>query len=340
MYSHIVDKEAVRAGLLLFKPIKLPQTFPGGGNSPFQSSGLQHFFSHQPAETGKIFPQHDYQTPVSQETIGHPNTFLRFRKTPTSTGGGYTSYQTPTYPTQQDTGYSSQAADYVPYPPNDGISSDSGERVSVTPNHHNNYRSQGYKTQESTVTSEGQEFGSHEGGGFSGQQQQQQQQQRQQSYPHENSYDQNDSASMSQEHGEQVAYTVIRSAENPARNPIRPNTATFTKSERFAGDFFLPTTPKYNNDRPVSSIKRSVPKGDDLVTVGSVEPASIVPSKYHSDSSRAAEEQDKLKQTVQRFFSLLQQQRCKYNYCYYYYSVTSTTSRHLSIFSLQSQFLA
>lgn len=297
MYSPTVDKESVRAGLLLFKPIKLPQTFPGGGSSPFQSSGLQHFFSHQPAEKGKIYPQHDYQMPLSQETVVHPNTFLRFQETPSSTGGGYTSYQTPTYPTQQDTGYSSQAADYVPYPPADGSSSDSGERVSASPNHNNNYLYQGYKTQDSTAT--GQEFGSHEGGGFSGQQ-------RQQSYPHENGYDQNGSASVSQEHGERATYTVSRNAEIPARNSVRPNTAIFTKSERFAGEFFLPTTPKYNNDRPMSSIKRSVPKGDDLVSVGSVEPASIVPSKNHNDLSRAAEEQDKLKQTVQRFFSLLQ----------------------------------
>lgn len=41
----------------------------------------------------------------------------------------------------------------------------------------------------------------------------------------------------------------------------------------------------------------------------------IVPLKYHDDSS--AEDQARLKQTVQRFFSMLQRKRCKYNeLCY------------------------
>ncbi|VVC30889.1 Hypothetical protein CINCED_3A011196 [Cinara cedri] len=294
-----LEKDTVRAGLLLFKPIKLPHGTTGGGSSAFQNSGLEHLFSQRPADVGKIFSLQNYKTAASQETINLPSPFPGFQGTPTQNGGGYSSYQAPTYVMQQNTGYPSQGADYPQFPPNSaGGTSDSGERVSAAPNQYNGYGFQGYKSQESTI---GQELGSQTGGGFSGHQLQ--------SYSQENGYDQNESASVSQEHDAQATYTVSRSAESP-RKPKPSNTgAAFTKSERFVADFFLPTTPKDNSDRHTYTKKRSVAKNGELATLESVEPASIVPLTYDSDTSRAAEEQAKLKQTVQRFFSILQQQR-------------------------------
>lgn len=289
----LVGKDTIRAGLLLFKPIKLPQTVPGGSRSvAFQNSGLEHLFIKRPSKAGTIIPQQHFKTPSSQDIADFPMPFPKFLNTPTTAGEEYSSYPLPTYVAQQNTGQQLHTlAAYQPFPPNgDDGSSDIGEQASVSPPAgHDNYGFLGYKSQESVA---GREDGSQETDVFSGNQQQ--------SYRQDSGYDQNDSASVSQERDSQATNTVDRNAEKS----IKPNTAAYTK--RFVSELFVTPTPKRDNDQPTSSIKRSVPKNDHQLTTpthGSVESSSI---KYDSNSSRVTDEQDALKQAIQRFLSLLQ----------------------------------
>lgn len=70
------------------------------------------------------------------------------------------------------------------------------------------------------------------------------------------------------------------------------------------------TTKDGGDDDRAYARKRNAPEFDDLATVvTSSTQDSLVPLKYHDDSS--AEDQSRLKQTVQRFFKMLQKQRCE-----------------------------
>lgn len=83
------------------------------------------------------------------------------------------------------------------------------------------------------------------------------------------------------------------------------------KSGLYASDYFMSTTKGYGSDEPSKySKKRSAPKVDNRSSTEAPSHGdSIVPLKYHDDMN--PENQAKLKQTVERFFSMLQKNPCK-----------------------------
>jgi len=105
--------------------------------------------------------------------------------------------------------------------------------------------------------------------------------------------DQRDLASGVDERMAQPSYKRASQVANPKRG-VSGSTGQSTAS----------ATADFGDADGVKTKKRSAPLPPSHVDV-------IVPLKYHDDS--ATEDQARLKQTVQRFFSMLQKQRCKYN---------------------------
>lgn len=107
----------------------------------------------------------------------------------------------------------------------------------------------------------------------------------------------------SNEHAEQPSYAYSHHSEMPEQMSLPTN------PERFSVDHSFPTTTKYSSDdHSAYARKRNAPKFDELVTVTSTED-SLVPLEYLNDSG--AKEQSRLKQTVERFFKMLQKQPCE-----------------------------
>jgi len=105
--------------------------------------------------------------------------------------------------------------------------------------------------------------------------------------------DQHDLASSVDERIAQPSYKRASQVINPKRG-VSGSTGPLTPS--IIADF--------NDGEEAKTKKRSAPLPPSHSDV-------IMPLKYHDDSM--AEDQARLKQTVQRFFSMLQKQRCKYN---------------------------
>lgn len=121
--------------------------------------------------------------------------------------------------------------------------------------------------------------------------------------------DQNHSASSPEEHVAQATYKhVVKRVEKPK---------SITESDDLASGFFAPTMSTYQDHEIPSGYtkKRSALKHDDHLSAATASSfgANIVPLKYNDDSTNP-EHQAKLKQTVQRFFSMLQKQRCESNH--------------------------
>jgi hypothetical protein len=309
-----VDKDGVRAGLVIFKPIKMPQSLPG---STAASQSIQQMLGQQSSQSNGIRPT---DTKTLQNT-GFQNPFPGFQGAQTSgsqgtqgngfQGGAQTSgnqgaysggYQLPQsggYQLPQAEGYSGYQNPGYQVPntqyrlPVTGGGSDSVEQIP----------SQGYQLQsfEFQQPANSQEF-NQQLTAFSGQQ-------LQPDFSQENNYgsDQHDSASTSEER---------------VSEPLRKATKSKQKAvDRFPGNFFLPTTVNYSGEdsgsgesdgfAAVRSKKRSVPKKDHSDIVPQSQD-SIVPLKYHDSSNE--EDQARLKHTVQRFFSMLQKQHCKYGH--------------------------
>lgn len=307
-----MDKDGVRAGLVIFKPIKMPQSLPG---NTVASQSIQQIFGQQPSQSNGIRPtdvktlqntglQNTYPVFQGSQTNGFQGTQTNgFQGTQGSgiqggvqTGGyqlthtgGYQSPQAEGYSAYQNPGYQAPNTQYRI--PATGGGSDSVEQIP----------SQGYQLQsfEFQQPANSQEF-NQQLTAFSGQQMQP-------GFSQENNYDsdQHDSASSSEER-------VVE----PVRKATRPKQKS---TDRFPGNFFLPTTARYSDEdsssgesdglAAVRSKKRSVSKKDDS-DIFPPSRDSIVPLKYHDSSNE--EDQARLKHTVQRFFSMLQKQRCEY----------------------------
>lgn len=147
---------------------------------------------------------------------------------------------------------------------------------------------------------------------FAGQQQQQQQQMSSLSYPHHeaNGYGGYDQSHYPSDHSEEHLARDTHAHVGRTDRPKPPMTETGDP----AAGFYLPAATSYEGRDASAGYakKRSAPKRDGDPTAAALSlGASIVPLKYNDESTNA-EDQAKLKQTVQRFFSMLKQQRCKY----------------------------
>lgn len=288
----LADKDSVRAGLLIFKPIQMPQSLPGGNSA---SQSIQQIFGQQSQSTGGFSGSFK----SSQPGFGFQNSgFPGFQGAAAASVNGFQSsqannrflpQQVPNYLTQ-NSGYPGFAG-FSQFPANSG--GNGGESVSVE-----RIPSQGFGLNEFNFNQQSnsqQEFNRQAAAGFPGQQLQLP------SYSQENfDADQHDSASDSEEHIAQPTYKRANKVEKPKQTK-----KTTTEADDFPADFFLPTTAATYEDKSGEGTakKRSAPKKDD-------QESRIVPLKYHDDSK--PEDQARLKQTVQRFFSMLQKQRCKY----------------------------
>lgn len=311
-YTRVIsaDKDSVRAGLVIFKPIKMPQSLPGTTATVSQS--IQQMLNQRPSQSNGIRPN-DFKT---LQSTGFKNPFSGFQGAQAGGGflgaqvgggfqgaqaggfqgaqaggfqslpqaGGYQLPQADGYSAYQNPGYQAPNTQYPQFPANGGGGDSSVEQIP----------SQGYQLQsfEFQQPANSQEF-DQQLATFSGQQSQP-------GFSQENNYgsDQHNSASSSEE-----------------RISTRPKQKA--TADRFPGDFFLPTTTRYSDEdsggesdvlAAVRSKKRSAPKRDDSDIAPSSR-ESIVPLKYHNGSDE--EDQARLKHTVQRFFSMLQKQRCK-----------------------------
>lgn len=276
----------MRAGLLIYKPIKSPQTTTssvesnirqiiGLNQTPTPSSQnygfLQNMFSGL-----KTYSQNN-GLHGTQSTDGHQ----------TAQSDGYTPYQNPSY--LQNNGLSSHSAYQFPMT-GSGSSSSSIEQIQNQEYRHpTNYNFQ----QPISTHDFNQQFAARYPGSHV------------YSQDIHNSFgsDQHNSASNSEDH-------IVPSTFK--HTYLGEKTKQKNKSTGLTSDFFIPSTTGHSIE--VSSRyskKRSAPKSDEeLSSTDTIAQDSIVPLKYHDDSS--PENQAKLKHTVQQFFSLLQKNHCKY----------------------------
>lgn len=343
MFS-VVEKDSVRAGLLIFKPIKMPQNLPQSGNSALHSAIVQNAFSQRPTQSGGVFPSSNFKTNFDFKSLfpafqaaaqtangGHPQQSALqangyqsppqpnngYQATPVANGykptngfqtpqtaGGFPSFQDQGYSAtlQQNAGYPAQS-DYR-YPPTGSGSAAGAEHVP----------GQGYGLQnfDFAPMPSSQEF-NQQLAELAGEQHSQQQQ----AFDGFGGGDQHNSASSSEDRVVRPAsYKHLKLQAEAPKPKARP------ESSRVAENYFLPTTVAYDDvdaERAGYAKKRSAPNRSRELLTDSAEPSSssssssresIVPLKYNDGSS--AEDQARLKQTVQRFFSMLQKQPCKY----------------------------
>lgn len=291
------DKDSVQAGLLIFKPIKMPaQNVPAGGNLVASQSTVssQQAIGQRPSQQqlGGAFNPAEFKTP--QQGFGFQKQFpagfeanaQSFEYSPDLSHG----YQTPNFDYQASSlGYQAQNLGYqapnMGYPPNGG---NSAEQIT---GHGYGGGLPNFDFQQPANSQElGQQLAA-----ISGQQLQQA------SFSQENfGGDQRDLASgAADERTAQPSYKRASLAVNPKRGV--PGS---TVSERFSATAGPSSTPSvttgFGDGESAKTKKRNAPLPPSHGDV-------IVPLKYHDEST--AEDQARLKQTVQRFFSMLQKQR-------------------------------
>ncbi|XP_001944996.2 uncharacterized protein LOC100168723 [Acyrthosiphon pisum] len=294
------DKDSVHAGLLIFKPIKMPvQNVPTAGNVvASQNTGSpQQAIGQRPSQQlGGAYIPAKFKTP--QQGFGFQKQF------PAGFQGDVLSdeysqdlspgYQVPDFGYQApNLGYQAQNPVYqVPNPgyqvsnlghqaPNPGYPSNGGS-AEQTAGHGYSGGMQNFDFQQSAISQElGQQLAA-----ISGQQLQQA------TFSQESlNSDQHDLASGVDvdERMAQPSYKRASQAINPKRG-VSGSTGPSTPS----------VTADFDDGEGTKTKKRSAPL---LPSHGDV----IVPLKYHDNTT--AEDQARLKQTVQRFFSMLQQKQ-------------------------------
>lgn len=337
----IVDKDSVRAGLLIFKPIKMPQNLPQGVNSALQSTNIHSAISQYPSQSGGVFPTENFK---ANQNFEFKNPFSGFQAA--QANGGYQAalanrYQTPLsdgYKGALANGYQASSANGYQTPLSNGFGAapNGGLQIPATAEGFSSLQGQGYPAQSNYKFPSTGSGGSssaigvervpevahgHQTYDFPQPANSQEFNRQLADFAGQQAFDnfggdQHDAASSSEHRVAQPAYKHARLAEaqEPKARRTEPEPAVVAR------DFFLPTTTKYDdvvdNQRSGYAKKRSAPKHPEPSSA-SVEASSssssqesIVPLKYHDNTS--VEDQARLKQTVQRFFSMLQKQPCKY----------------------------
>ncbi|XP_025204875.1 uncharacterized protein LOC112601447 [Melanaphis sacchari] len=284
------DKDSVHAGLLIFKPIKMPaQSVPTGSNhlTLSQSTASSQQLIGQPPSLqlqGGAFNPADLKTPQLQG-YGFQKQFP---------AGFQANAQPEEYPPYSNPGYLQQAQNFGYQAPNLGypLNGGGGSSAEQIAGHGYGGGLQNFDFQQSANSQElGQQLAA-----ISGQQLLQQQPSfSQESYGGGSG----DLTSGSDERIAQPSYKRASVAVSPKRSvpegltlPERPSAAAGQSKSPVAASGYG------DDDEGAKTKKRSAPSphGD-----------AIVPLKYHDDST--AEDQARLKHTVQRFFSMLQKQR-------------------------------
>lgn len=326
-----VDKDAIKAGLLFFKPIKMPQTLPLSAAAALSVRGgpQQHPVAGQrPLQPIDAFPL------ASSLKTGIQSAFNRFQaaslansggnhQAPPPTGnGGYQQsapvaggFQTApqTYasgysPFLQDVaaGYPGQSAEYNRFPANGGGSVENGPPGQGYA--HPNFAEFPQVPGSQELDRQHSEYPDPRP-----------QQERQPAFDSRENFggDQHESASASEEHVMEPVYKHSRYRAHP--KPVESQ-ASEEAGSRFPGPvYFQPTTAAsypYGGEGPGAEYPRVRSAADDHgLSTRSASPASsrdsAVPSplRYHNDTSE--EEQARLKETVHRFFAMLKKQSCE-----------------------------
>lgn len=300
-----VDKDSVHAGLLIFKPIKMPvQNEPVANNAVASQStaSSQRAIGQRPSQQlGGGFNPTNFKTPQQgfgfqkQFPAGFQGNVLSNEYSPDFSPG----YQAPDFGYQApNLGYQAQNPVYqapnlgyqVPnighQAPNLGYPSNGGSDEQ-TMGHGYSGDLQNFDFQQPANSQElGQQLAT-----ISGQQLQQ--------------------AAFSQESLNGNQHDLASSVDERIAQPSYKRTSQVINPKRGVSGSTGPSTPSVTADFDgdgAKTKKRSAPLPPSHSDV-------IMPLKYHDDSM--AEDQARLKQTVQRFFSMLQKQRCKYNdLCY------------------------
>lgn len=279
----------MRAGLLIYKPVKSPQTTANSAESNIrQIIGLNQTPTQSTQNYGFLQNMFSGLKMYSQNNGAHGTQSADGHQT-AHPADGYSPYQNPSY--LQSNGLSSQGAYQFPISGSGSSSSSSVEQIQNQDfRHPSNYNFQ----QPISSHDFNQQFAARYPGGSHAY-----------SQDMHNSFgsDQHNSASNSEDHVVPSTFKHAYLAEKPKQK---------NKSAGFTSDFFIPSTTGHSVESTSRySKKRSAPKSDDdLSSADTITQDSIVPLKYHDDSS--PESQAKLKHTVQQFFSLLQKNHCKY----------------------------
>lgn len=277
---------------MIFKPIKMPaQNVPTSSNSAAAtqttSSSQQQVIGQHPSQQQGLGAYNPTDFKTTQQSSGFQKPFASgFQEDVQS--GGYSQYSGPNSYQVPDLGYQSanlgyQSANLGYQTPNIGYPSNGGSSEQMA----------GPPIFDFQQPANSQEFGQQQQqlAAFPGQQQQQV------SFSQE-SYE-GDSSSGADERMAQPSYKRAHLAVKRGNAPVterlvavNPSRTQVTAAAGYGGDGAK--TQKRSASLPLP------PSRDDV----------IVPLKYHDDST--AEDQARLKQTIQRFFSMLQRQRCKY----------------------------
>lgn len=308
----LVDKDSVQAGLLIFKPIKMHQNGALAGNG-LHSNNMRQIFNDQRPQTftsnpnlvtestGGSYKSHTTSFPTRNpgyqgqsagyqgQSGGYQGHSAEFQDQPAGFpfqdfGNGFSSQQNVVgYPTQQYSGYPvAQQPGAYQVPPG------SAEQISSL-----GYTLQGFNLQQLAGHGFGNQF---------------QNQGNPSPYSAETSYTDQNNAAASEliERVAQSAHKNVLSAETP-----RKTIDADSKADGFSIGASRPASAQVRDDEQAFTKKqhqRSVPKrADDDVPFQT----KIVPSNYRNSES-SAEDQEKLKKTVQKFFNLLEKHRCKY----------------------------
>lgn len=276
------DKDSVHAGLLIFKPIKMPvQNVPTGSNlaSSQSTASTQQVIGQRPSQqlSGAFNPT-DFKTPP-QQGYGFQKQFP---------AGFQANAQSEEYLPYLNPGYQAQNFGYQT--PNLGYPLNVGSAEQIAGQSYSN----GLQNFDFQQPANSQELGQQLAAISAGQQLQQP------SFSQESyNSDQPDLTSGTDERMAQPSYKHASLAVNPKRSVPGP-----TLSERLsaaAAQSKSPVITSYDDDgEGTKTKKRSAPLPPSHVD-------AIVPLKYHDDTT--AEDQARLKHTVQRFFSMLQKQR-------------------------------
>lgn len=287
VYFCAVDKDSVHAGLLIFKPIKMPvQNVPTGGNlaSSQSTASTQQVIGQRPSQqlSGAFNPT-DFKT-SPQQGYGFQKQFP---------AGFQANAQSEEYLPYLSPGYQAQNFGYQT--PNLGYPLNVGSAEQVAGQSYNN----GLQNFDFQQPANSQELGQQLQAAISAGQQLQQPSFSQESY----NSDQPDLTSGTDERIAQPSYKHASLAVNPKRSvPAGPSLAE--RLSAAAAQSKSPVITSYGDDGEAAKTKkRSAPLPPSHAD-------AIVPLKYHDDTT--AEDQARLKHTVQRFFSMLQTQRCKY----------------------------
>ncbi|XP_060833558.1 uncharacterized protein LOC132917053 [Rhopalosiphum padi] len=273
------DKDSVHAGLLIFKPIKMPvQNVPTGNNLGLSQGTVssQQVIGQRPSQQlGVGFNPTDLKTP--QQGYGFQKQFP---------AGFQANAQSEEYSQYLNPGYQAQNFGYQA--PNLGYPLNSGSAEQIAGQSYSN----GLQNFDFQQPANSQELG-QQLAAISGQQLQQP------SFTQEGySGEQRDLVSGADERVAQPSYKRASLVVSPKRS-----VSGSTLSERLAiaaEQSKSPVSAGYDDGEGAKTKKRSAPLPPSHEDV-------IVPLKYHNDST--ADDQARLKQTVQRFFSMLQKQR-------------------------------